>query len=329
MTTNLQDRAVLVKFTDHCWVGGIINKTATKKVETDAGATSGTGHYWQRLVPKAALKERVNFGSDARTYHNNQTLPWLGGGVRILPSANLDEYLKGMRKRQAAAEAAVKKFCDDYSQWIDEARRTQGALFDPKHYPTVDEVRSKFGFDIDIMPLPSIADWRVNVSEEQAAELRKEAELKMTQIQEEGIRELYSRLQEVLTHAKERLDDPEKTFRDSLIGNIKSMVDLIAKLNVTGNPELEAIRQETEEKLAGLGPNTLRTDPEARRKAAKATSDIISKMSAYMGGAKIAIRTTPAPAPDLDVAKREKRNAAARARRIKARLAKQTAQPQA
>ena len=76
---SLKDRAMLVKFSDRVWIGGTKNNTASADVEAAAGAKKGTGYYWQYLVPRAALKERVNIGANARIFHDTNTLPWMGG----------------------------------------------------------------------------------------------------------------------------------------------------------------------------------------------------------------------------------------------------------
>lgn len=320
---SLKDRAVLVKFTDHCWVGGTRDHRASEEVETANDAKKGTGHYWKRLVPKAAIQERSNIGANARAFNDHNTNPWLGGGVRILPAANFTEYMAGMRKFQSQADAAVKKFCSEYTSWIAEAKRTQGKLFNPAHYPSQDAIMSKFGFDVDVMPLPNIADWRVDLNEEQVKEIQAEASAKFADVQKDGVTELFTRLQELLERAQKRLSDKEAIFRDSLISNIKDMVGLIARLNVTNDPGLETVRKETEAKLAGLGPNALRLDPGARTKAANDASAIMSKMAAFMGSSKVSlpkrdvkavVKVTGKKKP-LTAAQKESKNAKARERR--------------
>jgi len=280
---SLKDRAVLVKFTDRAWRGGMIDKQVGADVMKANDAKSNVGHFWKRLVPKAAIKPRANAGAAARIFHQQNTLPWLEGGVRILPVANFQVYMDGMRKLISKAEGEEKKFLKDFPQWIAEAKRTHGKLFNENHFPSIDELTRKFGIEIDVIPLPNIADWRVDLDAEQVKELRKKAEQQMAAVQSEGIKELYSRLQELLEHAQKKLDDPEGVFRDSLVGNIKHLVGLIGKLNVTGDKNLEAVRKETEAKFKDVAAETLRADPVARSKAAKDARAIMKKMSAYMG----------------------------------------------
>jgi hypothetical protein len=282
----MKDRAVLVKFADHAWRGGLIDRAVGDQIKKDAGAKVDTGHYWKRLVPKAAIRPRFNAANAARAFHISNTLPWLEGGVRILPVANFRDYMDGMRKLIAACEAEDRKFFKAYPDWIKEAERSHGKLFKAEQFPSLDEVKTMFSVEVDVIPLPNIADWRVDLDAEQVKALRLDAEQKMAAVQSSGIKELYTRLQELVEHAQKKLDDPEAVFRDSMIGNIKELVGLIAKLNVTGDKNLEAVRKETESKFAGLAPETLRTDPAARSKAAKNARAIMKKMNAYMGAGK-------------------------------------------
>lgn len=281
--TTLKDRAMLVKFTDHVWQGGLIDKDASRKVEKDAGAQKGTGHYWKRLVPKAAMKARINIGAAARNFHNSNTSPWMNDGVRVLPAANWDAYSTQMRKYIAEGETIDAKFISEYSQWVDEARRTQGSLFNAAHYPKPEDLLRKFGMEIDVLPLPNIADWRVDLGDEQVSALRKAAEDKFNAILNDGLTELYERLTERLKLFKLALDDKDKTFRDSLVKNIRAECALLAKLNITENKDFEAIRAEVEKEIAAIDPNALRFDHAVRGAAAQKAGAIMSRMAVFMG----------------------------------------------
>ncbi len=285
--SNQRDRAVLVHFRDRVWMGGMVDQKASEQVRQQAGAKSANiGHFWKRLIPKAAIRPRANAGNAARAFHMQNTLPWMENGARILPVGNLQEYMSGMRKFIQAAEAEEKKLLKDYPDWIKEAKRTHGKLFNEDHYPTVASLRGKFGIEVNVMPIPNIADWRLDLNEEQVKELQKDAEQKFAAIQQEGIMEMYERLAEVLDHAKERLGSSNAVFRNSLVSNIKELCTMIERMNVTGDKNLEAIRKEVKEKLAGLTPDVLRADVGLRTKASKDASDIMKKMAAFMGNAK-------------------------------------------
>lgn len=301
MTVSIKDRAVIVNFSDRVWMGGAVNKEVGEQVRKANDVTAvNVGHYWQRLIPKAAIRPRANAGNAARNWHMKNTLPWMEGSGRILPVANLKDYLDGMRKLIEAAKEEERKLVRDLPVWVDEAKRTQGKLFRSDRYPSQNDLASKFGIDIDILPMPNIADWRVDLADEQVAELRAAAEGKLAETMREGVMDLLARMQEVVEHAKDTLSDSEKTFRNSLIGNIKSVCEMVGKLNVTGDKEIEALRKEMADKLAGLSPDTLRLAPDIRAKAAKDAGDIMKKMASFMGGSKVAIPAKSAAAKTAD-----------------------------
>jgi hypothetical protein len=61
-------------------------------------------------------------------------------------------------------------------------------------------------------------------------------------------RELWQRLYEAVSHMAERLqvykvteEGVEHPFRDSVVTNLVKLVDVLPKLNVTGDPELERL----------------------------------------------------------------------------------------
>lgn len=281
-TGNIKDRSVLVKFTERTWRGGLVDHAVTNEVQKQNKAKTNVGHFWKRLIPKTALRAVFNAGSAARNFHLEQTLPWMEGGVRILPVANFKDYMDGMRKLLAKAQQEHKKFLKEYPEWIKEAKRSHGKLYNRDQFPSHDEISSRFYIGIDVMPLPSVADWRVELDAAQMKQLRTDAEKNIKKVMGEGVQELCVRLKDMLQHANEKLDDPEATFRDSLVGNIREMLELMSKLNVAGDKNLEDLRKETEKQFGKVTAETLRLDPKARKDAAKAAREIMKKMGSFM-----------------------------------------------
>lgn len=280
---DLHERAVLVRCVEHTWMGGAIDKKVGKEVTDSKGAKADVGHFWLRLVPKAAIRPIANAGNAVKHFYRRNTLPWLDGDVRMLPASELETFMRDLRKLINDRAKEERKFFDNYKTWMEEARKTHGQLFDESKYPSLDELRNKFGFDVDVLPIPNVADWRVNLADEQVAELRKKVAQKYIELQQEAMRELCESLADVVEHMHERLSDAEATFRNSLVENVTKQVDIVRRLNVTGDKVLDAMVKEVADKLASVGPEELRTNPEKRKKVANDARAIMSKMSAYMG----------------------------------------------
>jgi hypothetical protein len=86
----------------------------------------------------------------------------------------------------------------------------------------------------------------------------------------------------VVKHMSEKLNDKESTFRDSLVGNIISLVQLLPKLNMTNDQALESMRKQIETRLATASPDDLRKSRHIRKRVAEEASSILETMSGYI-----------------------------------------------
>ena len=300
MTTNvMQDKAVLVKFTDSVWIARKRDRSVAEDVAKQREAkNSAVGVYRKRLLPKEALEKRKSIGGRAREYHNRTTLPWMDDGVRVLPASLLKEYMAAMRKYRAEAEAADEEFFAQYHTFIKEAKLILGKLFNEEDYPDELVIRNKFGFSLNVFPLPNLADWRVDLPQKELEELRKAAEGTLTAMQKDAVKDLWMRLSKVIEHVQERLSKDDNKFKNSLLGNVKEMLELLPKLNIAGDAKLEEMRQEIEKKITAHTSDELRDDPQARHTVAKDAASILKRMAAYTGAVQEQPQA-PAPAPEV------------------------------
>jgi hypothetical protein len=81
----------------------------------------------------------------------------------------------------------------------------------------------------------------------------------------------------------EKLHSPDAIFRDSLISNISKLCSILPSLNIESSPELEAMRKEVEHKLCSIPVEDLRKDTETRQAVALTATDLLKKMSGYIG----------------------------------------------
>ncbi len=283
---SLREKAMLVKFEDCVWLGQKRDSDVQKKISETYETKGKRGVYNKFLVPKDALAPRIQKGLEARRFHNHNTLPWLDDGVRVLPSGNFQDYIAGMRKYEAEAKVEEQII---YKNW-DEIKRTGmvllGKMARSEDYPTVDQLKGRFSFNLIILPLPETTDWRIDVPKQELAGLQKQAEAALAQVQSDFISELWERLNEVVEHCHERLSKEDSTFRNSLFENVRKMVTLLPKLNVSADPKLEEMRKEIEAKLAKQTADVVRADPGLRKKVASDAAAIMKKMSGYMSAPK-------------------------------------------
>lgn len=285
----LAKAAMLVSLTIRCYAGKKEDKKVSRKVAADNAASSDSGAYVKNLVPKESLEPIVKAVSALRTFHYENTLPWLDEGVRMLASQNYQEYKTAFEGLRDAYDSAVKRFCDDWPQIVADAEKTRGALFNAADYPA--DIRSKFGIQLSFKPLADASDFRVSISESERELLRAQIEADSQAAQSAAMGDLYRRLGDGVKTMAERLrayqvdaatGKTSGVFRDSLVENLRELVALIPRMNFANDPVLEEIRQMVERELCAASADTLRADWVAREQVADSAEAIAARLGEFM-----------------------------------------------
>lgn len=284
MNTNLlSEKAMLVNLQISMWGGKTRDRSVTNEVLLQKEAESDSGEWITNLVPKDLIKKIDNASSRIRTTHAKWTLPWLDGGIRILPAATFLKYGEEMRKAEAIFQAEVEEFLAKYPSICAAAQKRLGKLIQNKYMPTVDEIRGRFSVRFDILPAPSVSDFRVQMGDAQAEEVKQKIQQSIQSTAKVAMEELWRRLGTLVNKVQEKLADPDKKFKDSLIENLTEFCNELPNMNLTDDTELEAIRQEVLYNLSSLDPDDLRENKQNRKDAADAAQEILDKMKTFYG----------------------------------------------
>jgi hypothetical protein len=280
----LNDRALLVSLSISQWTARKLDKKATKEVADNNRASTSAGRYNKSLLPLNDQLAHVHQKTGViRGKFAKNTLPWGIDGTRILPSANYLQFMQDFRKEKSEWQYLVQNFLDNYDYLVAEAKRWLGDLYDEKDYPSKESITGKFNMDMAILPVPS-NDFRVELSSDELTRIQEELESRMTTVQQEAMSDCWHRLYKHVEHITEKLANPKGIFHDSMIDNAVETCDLLTRLNIAEDPNLEAMRQAVESKLLGHHPDSLRNDPDLRQDAAEEARKIMDAMSVFMGG---------------------------------------------
>jgi hypothetical protein len=283
--SNLSKRAMLAALNIGVWSATKHDKRVSDEVAARHGANNNAGKYRKRLLPQdqTPLEKIKQAATIAREFHYKNTLPWAQDGTRILPKDNYFNYVESMRKFRQDFEAGVKEFTPKYPSLVEEARTMLGDMWQPADYPGAAEIEAKFSFDNVFLPFPDEKDFRIEIGEEEVKEIKRGMMKRSSEAVQDAMRDAWGRLYEAVNHTVERLADPEAIFRDSLIGNLDSLCDVLPRLNLQEDKYLDQMCSEVKAKLASRSPKQLREDKEVRKAATTDAQDILSMMSAYMG----------------------------------------------
>lgn len=279
---NINETAMLANVSLGSWVARKYDKKASVEVTNSNNATTDAGRFNKQLIAKDEINKIVALDQQIRLYHYSVTLPWLDDGARILPAKKYMEYSDKMREYRNKREGILSDFFDKYEALKEQAKLFLGDLFNEQDYPSLDKIKRKFSFDVRIFPLPISSDFRVNIHENEVKKIRNQIEEQTKVILDNSIRDLYSRLYKVVKHLAEKIVDTESQFKNSIIGNICELCDLLKDLNISEDKEFENTRKRIEDSLCKVDPQDLRDDKEFRQKTADEAQSILDAMSGYL-----------------------------------------------
>jgi hypothetical protein len=286
MTTNdLHTRAMLVSLRISAWSARKYDRKVSQETATLHNTTLDAGRYNKCLLPgdAPAYKALTKHIADLRVKNYAQTLPWSDDGWRMLPVKNYQEYTDTIRQGFHTADSLLSDFCSEYPSLRNEARHILNGMYDDNDYPV--SISSRFSWAVEYAPVPRGTDFRVTLAQSEIDSIAARTEARVSQAftaAMQGKDGAVDRLRKVVSAIVEKCSSPDAIFRDSLIGNARELCDVLTRLNVTEDPQLEALRRQTE-LLAVTEPQTLRDNADVRQDTAKQAQSILDSMTATYG----------------------------------------------
>lgn len=275
----ISSSAVLISLNISCWPASKVDREATDKVNTDANAVASAGQVRKDLFAGTSLRKDIERkAARVRNFFSTSTLPWADKGERMLPMPLFMEVKQTITREKREYDEMCEMFFDAYPQLVADAPARLGKFYKAEDYPSIDEVRGKFGFRYTITPMPEAGDFRLDVANEELAELKAQYETAYQQRLADAMRDPWERLHAMLTGMSAKLADTDdkKRFHDTFVSNPIELCSLLTKLNVTNDPKLEEARRQLEMAMAGADIEAIKEAPEVR-------ADMKSKVDAILG----------------------------------------------
>ena len=129
-----------------------------------------------------------------------------------------------------------------------------------------------------------MAKTSVTLSEEEQARVAREIDESVRQSLNRGTKDLWMRLTDVVTHMVDKLNEPESRFHASLVTNVFDLVDLLPRLNVNQDQELNRFAAEIKDRLCDFSAHDLKKNEILRVATASDAAQILSQMDAVLRG---------------------------------------------
>lgn len=275
---------VLCGFSYGCIAGSKRDPVITKEVTDDKHAGDDAGSWSNKLWPASACGKVNSFTTlrrhlgQIRQWHYANSFHFEDELWRILPKKRIEPYKVIVeRDGKERAEELLELFILDLPNLIDLARTARGEAFKETDYPTVDEVRAKFNYQVSFRPIPNTGGLDPLLFQEAIQEIN---ELHARRLQEAN----QSLIQRFLTPFEtlvNQLQEPGHRKMKSVLETISEMCDLIPSLDLNGNEELRALAVSVKEKFANVSPELMKKDEEMSKMVGSTAYAVVAALQNF------------------------------------------------
>ena len=281
---SISSSAVLVELNISVWTANKLDKGATDIVLANNSASKDSAQVRKNLMAGTDKRKKIaDYAARARLYHNQTTLSWSDKGARLLPTSLFMDYKQNMNTYEKNMNVMINDFYANYADLIELAKHHLGDLFNPYDYPSIEELRSKFGFRLVFSPLPESGDFRLDIPQQDMQEMQSKYELAFNDRLADAMREPWEKLHKALAHLSDKLtdegEDNTKRYHDSLISSNQELCALLTHLNITKDPQLEQARRELELTMLGLNIDDVRESADCRKEVKSRVDEILNKFA--------------------------------------------------
>jgi hypothetical protein len=281
---SISTASMLVELGISVWTARKQDKRASEEVTMAKQADKGVARVTKSLLGSCdELDALVKFGANVRNIHYNSTLPWSDMGPRLLPTPRYFAYHKNMSALQTEFYRMVDAFLGAYDLEVAAAQAKLGDLFDVSEYPNTSELRQKFAFRFNYIPLPDAGDWRLDIGNEALASLRDQYQAHYAGQLNDAMKDIWSRLHDVLAKLSRQLSDQTEDGKTpkiytSVFDRMLEVIELMETCNLTGDITMQTMQRRLAQAFKGVTVEAVKDDAYLRRDTKQAIDAAIKAL---------------------------------------------------
>ena len=281
---SISSAAMTVDFNASVWTARKKDHRASAEITHANYADRGVANVTKNLLGDCEeLKAVQKFAANTRNIHYSMTMPWSDNGARLLTTAQYFKYNEVMTDLQNEFHRLVDEFLTAYDKTIENAAELQvklGAMWNADEYPTRAALEDKFGFRINYVPLPDSGDFRLDIGNEAMAQIKTQYEEHYTTAVNAAMKDIWQKLHDNLTTLARQLGVNEEgkgnKLYDTVFDRALELTEMLGTCNVTGDSQMEAMRQRLEQAFHGLTIGRIKNSPTLREDKQKELAKAIA-----------------------------------------------------
>lgn len=286
-TISLATSSLLVRVEVNVWSATKQDREISNEVTHAKKADASAGRFVKNLLANDPYHKNIaNYRQTIYNWLQRATYDW-NKAQNILPSIEVEKFMQEFQQHERNFNGLLEDFLTRYESIKADMAFKQGDMFNPDDYPSVEEVRSKFGIKLYVSEVPS-HDFRCAIAQDIADDLHSQYQSQMNEIVNSIATEQARRMSEVLTSIshccgyEEVEKDGEvkvkkRKIYDTTIEKAKDLAKQIQEFNLTGDARLTDAAYKLEQALTGTTAERIRDSEAVRAKVKDEVDEIMDK----------------------------------------------------
>lgn len=288
--SKLSERTLLVSVHRSGWSGAIVDQEVSEDARQRNNAERGAGKFTKILVNPKFFSCVTRPMSQADAVWKRLSLPWGSNGDRIMSNMAHPQFLREMHAAKLAIDIGKSELKRCETDIHAEAKQRLGAMYDPAEYPTIEEIVSRFGIDVEVKPVPEGGDFRTKLANETVRAIVKDIEQRNKERLEKANNEVFKRVIGVVGKLVDGLKNYEpktdttkgRDFKFSLTENVTELAEMLPTLNINLDPRVDKLKRELIDDLAAVPAPMLKQSLAARESVLEKADKLLAKVQGYM-----------------------------------------------
>jgi hypothetical protein len=286
---SLASSGLLVSVDVNVWSATKQDRVISDEVTHSKNADSSAGRFVKNLLADDTHHKKVaNYRQTIYNWLKRSTYRW-NNSQDLLPVMHLEKFKTEYQEHEAEFHRLLDNFTNNYASIVSDMAFKQGDMFNRNDYPSVDEVRAKFGIRLFVAEVPN-HDWRCSISDDIADDLKQQYERQASDIITGIMSEQVERLVEVMESiehccgvsvvsdsANGEVKTKKRKIYDTTIEKARELCKLYKDFNLTNNQDLQEAVTSLENTLSGVNAEVIRESEAVRAKVQNDVSNILGK----------------------------------------------------
>jgi hypothetical protein len=291
--TSLATSAVLVSVDVNVWSATKQDRGISSEVTKSKNADSNAGRFVKNLLANNVYhKDLINYRQTIYNWLKAKTYRW-NNSQDLLPTISLESFKQEYDKHQTEFYKLLEDFCNRYDTIKSDMAFAQGDMYNAEDYPSVEEVKAKFGCRLYISEVPQ-QDFRCQVAQDLADDLKINYQRQCEEIVKNVLHQQTERITDVMesiahccgthevTTKSGRTTTKKRKIYDSTIEKAKDLCRAISGFKYVDNEhsrKLVSVARQLDDVLQGVSTEALRESDYTRDRVKTDIDDILSKFS--------------------------------------------------